>query len=561
MPALTRLRAPVLVALCLFLFFVAHRGAWEGYFNDDDLDNLHWTRHSPWPVFAQGLADPRFSAANFRPAGHAVYKALGSVAGLDFRPYLALLQLLHLLNVFLLWRLARRLSLTPRAAALTCLFFSFHMAAFDACWKPMFLFDVLVTTWLLAALLLYCNGRAWWALVPFWLAYKTKEIAIGLPAILLLYECWLGQKRWRRVLPFAAVSLSFAVQALFRRPAAAGDYSLQFTGAAFWDCLRFYAGKILLLPWAGFLLLPLALWRKEPLLRFALACLPFCLGPLLFLPGRKFSVYLYLALALLSLAVGFLTSRLRPVYAAALFVPWLAFNFQLLRQERKATLAVAHENRAFVSQLAALAPVYPAVSTLIYDGQPSAMNRWGVEGALRWHWPGAKVRVLPVEQVQSAPVAAEENVLLVNWDRGRHKMRALPRASGAPDLPYIRMDSDTPVWQLLEGWFPQENDYRWTQARAQARLRRPPGANRFELRVNVGQRQLDLHHRGRIEVFLAGRSLGIQEFPDPGLHTHLYPIPAGLPESVAVEFRVDPPLRPPGEARTLGLALGGFGFR
>ena len=558
---MARWRAPLIIALCLFLFVVAHRGAGGGYFNDDDLDNLRWTRHSPWPVFLQGLLDPRYSASNFRPAGHAVYKALGATAGLDYRYYVALIQLLHLLNVLLLWRVARRLGLAPAAQALACLFFAFHMAAFDACWKPMFLFDVLAAAWVLLSLLLYLQGRAWWALAPFWLAYKTKEVAVGLPVVLLLYEWLVGERRWRRVAPFAAVSLWFGAQALWRRPAAPTDYTLQFTLAAFWECLRFYADKVFLMPWAGFLLVPLALWRREAVVRWALASLPFCLGPLLFLPGRKFGVYLYLALVFLALAVGRLAGGWKPVWAVALFVPWLAFNFHVLRQERKAALTVAHENRAYVTQLGALEPAHAGASTLIFDGTPAWMSRWGVEAALRWFWRDAKVRVLPVEEVEAAPVGAGEEVLLVSWDRARHRMRALPRAAGGADSGYLAMDEATPVWQLLEGWYPREGSFRWIKPRARARLGRPASSSRFELKVNVGPPQVELGHRGRVEVFLAGRSLGIQEFPEHGWYTQIYRLPEGLPQTVEVEFRVDPPLRPPGDGRALGLAIAGFGFR
>ena len=92
------------------------------------------------------------------------------------------------------------------------LFFVFHMALFDAFWKPMFIFDVLCGLFCLLSMLAWRrSGKAWWiaSFAAFWMAYKSKEVAVMLPSVLLLYEFTLGERRWRRLLPFLAVSFSF----------------------------------------------------------------------------------------------------------------------------------------------------------------------------------------------------------------------------------------------------------------------------------------------------------------------------------------------------------------
>ena len=84
--------------------------------------------------------------------GHYYFHAVEELAGLKFPPYVAVLHALHLLNVWLLWLVMRRLGAAPFAAAAACLFFGLHMALFDDVWKPMYVFDVLCATFCLLSL-------------------------------------------------------------------------------------------------------------------------------------------------------------------------------------------------------------------------------------------------------------------------------------------------------------------------------------------------------------------------------------------------------------------------
>ena len=97
-----------------------------------------------------------------------------------------MLQAFHLLNVWLLWLVARRLGAPPFAAAAACLFFGLHMALFDDFWKPMYIFDVLCATFCLLSLWCYASERWVLSFAAFWLAYKSKELAVMLPAVLLV---------------------------------------------------------------------------------------------------------------------------------------------------------------------------------------------------------------------------------------------------------------------------------------------------------------------------------------------------------------------------------------
>jgi hypothetical protein len=111
-------RAAGLAAFCalVLLFLVANRGAYQGYFQDDELDNIGWTRGVPVRDYVSGLLTLRYSRLNFRPVGHGFFNLMGRWADLRFPPYVAAIHALHLLNVLLVWLLLRRLKLPALAA-------------------------------------------------------------------------------------------------------------------------------------------------------------------------------------------------------------------------------------------------------------------------------------------------------------------------------------------------------------------------------------------------------------------------------------------------------------
>src|SRR5271165_298338 len=172
-------RLPVVLFLMFAAFFwVANRGAYRGYFQDDDLDNLSYVRELGWSDLAVPMAIPQVHRSNFRPVGAAFYHVLYGAFGTQYTPYVISMHLLHLLNVALLWLVLRRLGCGVPAAAAGCLLWGFHMAAFDVFWKPMYVFDLLCGLFCLLSLLLYLKDRWLWSLLMMWLAYRSKEVAI-----------------------------------------------------------------------------------------------------------------------------------------------------------------------------------------------------------------------------------------------------------------------------------------------------------------------------------------------------------------------------------------------
>ncbi len=195
----------------LVVFFFANRAAYKGYFSDDDLDNLGWPTMAGDDTFVTAILTPRFSEMNLRPIGDLYYRYLGRAFKLRFPPYVFVLQLLHVLNAVLLFCLLRRLDFSNVAAGAGALFYGLNAVILEAFWKPMYIFDVLCATFCLIALLFYLRGRWILALVPFWLAYKSKEIAVMLPVALLAYEWLLGERKWKRLIPYFLISLKLRI--------------------------------------------------------------------------------------------------------------------------------------------------------------------------------------------------------------------------------------------------------------------------------------------------------------------------------------------------------------
>ncbi|MCS7314443.1 MAG: hypothetical protein RMI94_02640 [Bryobacterales bacterium] len=545
------------------LFLIVNRGAYEGFFHGDELDNIQWTRYLNLADWARGFLLPKYYPQNFRPAGHLYFNLMGRTAGLDYRWYVLSVHVLHLLNVWLSWRLLRRrFGFSPWAAGAGALFFGFHMALFDTLWKPMYVFDVLAATFSLLCLSAYSSGGP--AALPlaflcFWLATKSKEMTVMLPAALAAWEYWFGKRRWLRLAPFVALSLVLGVQALVVNATRESEYTLRFGPAAVLQCAAFYASRVLLIPHAGWLLLALPVLLRDRRSYFGLAFCLVLLFPMLLLPGRLFSAYLYVPMVGLGMVAAAAATRVKPTWVVAFFLVWLPYNHGVLRAERRETLSLADENRRYVSKLEQILASNPLAQAYIYDGVPAALHPWGIEAAVKYFTRRGDLAFYPAESSDLEKSLREgEGAVLLSWDPVLRELSAFARAPGEPDASYIVMSRRAPVWQLGEGWYSLTGHFRWCRPRATARLRRPAGATEFELVVNMGPPPAG--EPIRAIVYLNGRVAGSSELRrGSGWHTVRWPLPTDAPGRVRVEFHVEPPFVADPE-RPLGLAVGAFGF-
>jgi hypothetical protein len=413
------------------LFLTVNRDAYGGYFQDDEMDNLSWAPYLGPLDFLKGAVTPRFQANNFRPVGHYYFHAVEEIAGLRFPVYVAVLQAFHLLNVWLLWLVARRLGATPLAAAAACLFFGLHMALFDNFWKPMYVFDVLCATFCLLSVWCYAGERWVLSFAAFWLAYKSKELAVMLPVVLLSFEIWFGKRRWKPLAPFFLTSLSFGVQGLLGNPNHDNDYTFRFTAAALAKTSVFYAGRIFLIPYLGFVAPAFALLGRKGTSSgrrtwFGLAAMGLFFFPVLFLPGRMFSAYCYLPFAGLGIALTGLAEAVPPramgLFLALWLALWLPVDLHELRLRRRDTLASDDEVRTWMSTVRRFAAGNPRVDAFVYSGMPTGFHQWGVEGALKYFYERNDLTVKPAGAPDAAALTQTRRVALLTWDGGRKRL-------------------------------------------------------------------------------------------------------------------------------------------
>jgi hypothetical protein len=402
-------------------FLLLNRAAYQGYFQDDDLDNLGWTQFGPAVEYLKGVVTPQFFTNNFRPVGHFYFHEGALHFGLAFAKYVAVLHVVHLLNVCLLWRLLRRLGAREFAAGAACLVFGLHMALFDAFWKPAYVFDVLCGSFCLLSLLFWVERRWVLSFAAFWLAYKSKEVAVMLPVALAVYELWLGKRQWKPLLPFFAASLSFGGQALWMNPHRDDDYTFRFAGGALARTMAFYGSRVLLIPYAA-VLLPLAAWRSRRAW-FGLATMGIFLLPLLFLPGRMAGAYCYVPFIGLGIALSGIFESWPRAAVVAVLALWAPLDIHALREQRNVTLARDQQAKQWVTTLAGYRAANPEPEAFVYEDGPEGFARWGMEGAVKFIFHRLDPRLSAASE--AAPAAA--SVAWLTWDAGHHRLDIVAR--------------------------------------------------------------------------------------------------------------------------------------
>jgi hypothetical protein len=408
----------VLVALAI-AFLIANRAAYQGYFQDDDLDTLGWTWTLPLRQYAIAFITPEHAPEGLRPAGHVFYRVMDAAAGLNFVPWIAALQTLHLFNGALVWLILRQFGLPAGPAVAGLIVFLFHPATFDAYWRPMFVFDVLCATFTLLAFLLYVRGRWLLSLPAFWLAYKAKELAVMLPVVLLLYELTLGDRRLRRLIPFAIVSASFTVQALIANRATASQYTLQFTWDALATTSRFYFYQMFRNFVAGALVLASPLALRDRRIGFAVTSAILFFGPLLLLPHRMLPVYTYLSLAFVALALALIAEHwrwARIAVPAAMLLLWAPVTWGKLRAYQARELEAGDMNRVWVASVAEFVRSSPQTRNFVIDGRPAVMQAWGAVGALRYLTRRGDFQLASLDSAEGRKLMEEDDVALLIWD-------------------------------------------------------------------------------------------------------------------------------------------------
>ena len=557
-----RLWLPLAFVAFAVFFFVSNRGAYKGYFDGDDLDNLNMTDGVSVDLLVNKFLSPKLDQSNFRPVGHAFFRYFGRSAGLNYGRYIVFIQAAHLVNVLLAWLVLRALGFSVWNAAFGTLFFAFNMGTFEIYWKPMYVFDLFCATLTLTSILLWLHQRWLLSLLAFWCAFRAKEVAIALPLILALIEYTRGTRRWKWLLPFFAISLNFGLQAAFGNRARDNDYTLRFTFDALKKCAAFYGNRILVVPYGGAFVAAL-IFIKDNRARLGVLTVLLFIGPMLFLPGRLFGAYLYVPLIGLAIAMAALSHQLGRIVAAILVLLWLPLNYREMQQRRKQQLAIADQNRQYVARVMEFVKSSPATGTFIFDKSPEGLHSWGVREAVRYAIrPRRKYEEAEIRSKAALDFATRPNLAYLMWIPGRDLFYIVSRNQATPDIPYIVMNQQTPLWQLGDGWHGLETNFQWTNLVADARLARPAGANRFEVLLNVGPLLIEKLKVVKFEVQVDGVKVGEREFTTAGWRSLQFDVPPSSSPVARIIFRAAPGYfyEDHNPADALGIAIGGFGF-
>jgi hypothetical protein len=543
------------------LFYFVSRPAYRGYFSEDDLATLSWAPIAGADSYYGGILSPRSDPANFRPFATLYYSFLGRTAKLHYPPYVIVSQLFHILNVALLLFLLREFGFSWIAAGAGVLLFAFQAATMEAYWKPMYVFDLLCGTMCLAASLLYVRGRWLLALIPFWLAYKSKEIAVMLPAGLLAYELLLGRRKWKRLIPFFIVSLSFGLQALWQNGEVSGQgaYGLRFTGATALAAARFYSSALLYLPdlWVAFLLLPFLIRDRRLWLGIVFTLAVFI--PLIFLPNRMFSVYWYVPSIGLAIAAAAIASRIPRWAAAAFFVVWLPLYFVQVREKRRDIMDQGDATRTMVAALQDYKNKIPRVRAIVYDNVPRHVVWWGVSGAIGVVF-GHDVEPAYIGNPEAKEAFTKVPMALISFKPAPRGIDGLIRTHDGPQ-PYVRFSGRIEETQLKDGCYDEGYPVRWFAPRAELALYRPPEATQFEIVAFLPPSSLAKEGPAEVTVFEDGQSLGTVKLSATKSEPMRWKLSAGSAGEKNVTI-VSKPVRHggPEDPRDLGIAVQSLGY-
>jgi hypothetical protein len=212
-----RLRVAMLAAL--LAYFVALEWDRVGtYFAADDMMNLAtYFRIGPWGALGSQLQVWR---GFYRPMGAAFYLPLFHWFGLNPVPFQIAILLILAANIYLAFRFALALGSSNLTAALAALVVSYHAGLSNLHYNVDMIYDVLCFTFFVGGLLLYVSIHResrllrWPEMTAFLLLYlcalNSKEMALTLPLVLLVYEWAFHKPAVGQTLPSVGAATAIA---------------------------------------------------------------------------------------------------------------------------------------------------------------------------------------------------------------------------------------------------------------------------------------------------------------------------------------------------------------
>lgn len=418
----------------------------RAYFTPDDMMNLYGAWFQP------------LSSAD-RPLGALYYRAMFAGFGLNPLAYRVTCMVFLLANLALLYGFCMRAARSREIAAIACLLGAYHAHLADLYYSTGTVYDLLCGIFYLSAFLYYARvreaGRPGWGhiavvLLGYAAALNAKEMAITLPAVILLYDLiyhapkwgWRAVLRWsggelRMLAPAAAVTVAL----FLRKVAGPGrmienpDYLPHFAWGVFADAWAHYSNDLLYrvvdfnhvrvaVLWGVLILIACAFRRR--VLFFALSFLFVAMLPVAFITPRGFfEIYLTLpgwylfAAATLVLGRNAILRRLpfgkgqgaKTAAECALFVAVALALMPLHKREKplgKEWVESAHEQVAGVlAHLGEVAGPLPRGAKVLFLSDPYPKDEWMLTFVFRLFYRDEQLRVDRIKTLHEYPGAEE----------------------------------------------------------------------------------------------------------------------------------------------------------
>jgi len=430
----------VLVAAALFMgaFFFWLAGPGLGaYFFPDDMMNLYgcWSQ----PV-SRLVADNLLLVTAVRPLGAVFYRPLFAWFGFNPLPFRAVCFTLLLVNLYLGYAVARRLSGSVEIALLAALAGAYHASFSDLYYSSGTIYELLCYLCYFGALLYYVRlrqaervpGTAQLAVLGLVsvAALDAKEMAVTLPLMLAAYE-WLfhRERSWRGAAVAAAVTTVFVLGRVFGPASLASNaaYRAELSLHAFLDTwshylnMLFYVDQKFTPAMAAGLLAALAVaaWASRSAhLKFCWLLIVIGMLPVSFIAKRSLYViyvpflgWTLYAATLLQWASVAIAPRWRG-RAAALFLATAAALAPLhawrTPYAMQWTPFAQQQVRTTLEQFSAQLPSLPRGAKILFLDDPLPADDWLLTFILRLHYRDATLEVARARRMDHVPTAQEQ---------------------------------------------------------------------------------------------------------------------------------------------------------
>ena len=391
-----------LVGLISAVILAATFYSWRfAYFWLDDFNNLYWVRGESFTQMVWHNVNP--ASQFFRPFAMFFYWILWRAFDLNPLPYHLAAWAIHAANVVFLYVLLSRISGSRYGAAVGALLFGFRANFADIYWSFGTIFELTACLLMLLTLLLYTGKQrnsyrtVILVCVLYVLAIKSKEMAITIPAVLLLHDLCLGERFDRkRVVAYsllAAIGLWFVyfkaseIGASPQHPYYMDLRVLTFGRGYGWYFDRLYGMRLRWGAWmiASVVLLAAFILRREKRGLFFLGYAFVTLLPVVFLVNHRYEFYWYIPFfgiaGLAAVLVDAIERRLRaripvrliPAAGLAVFITIAAAHYSRESAESAAHLeqqrSISSDYTAFIGGLRKL-PEPPRDEKIYYKSMP-----------------------------------------------------------------------------------------------------------------------------------------------------------------------------------------------